>query len=195
MKVGYARVSNENQNLDAQIEELQAAGCETIFQENISAVTTIKPELENALLLLTAGDTLVVCKLDRLGRRTIELVSFLESLKNRDIGFHSLMDGIDSSNGAIGDAYGIILNGFSELERDLARGRARRGFEVTRASKKRSGPKEKVPDDNIKKGIQLLMTTDKDGQPRTGSAVAKTIGLSRSSFYRRIKKLKADEQE
>ena len=76
MKVGYARVSNENQNLEAQIEDLHAAGCETIFQENISAVTTIKPELENALRLLKAGDTLVVWKLDRLGRRTIELVSF-----------------------------------------------------------------------------------------------------------------------
>ena len=105
------------------------------------------------------------------------------------------MDGIDSSNSAIGEAYGIILKGFAELERDLARGRTRRGFEVTRTSKKRSGPKEKVPDENIIKGMELLTTTDENGQPRTGSAVAQTIGLSRSSFYRRIKQLKTKDQK
>jgi len=195
MKVGYARVSTENQDLDTQVKDLYAAGCDRVFHEKISAVTTIKPELEKALRSMSAGDVLMVVKLDRLGLRTIELVSFLEDLNNQNIGFQSISDRIEDSDGAINKTYRLVIDAFAELERDLMRERTRQGFDATRVGIKRSGPKEKVPDDMIIKGLELLATKDKDGNPRTGAAVAKTIGLSRSSFYRRIKNLRAKDQK
>ncbi|PHR10101.1 MAG: hypothetical protein COB29_01125 [Sulfitobacter sp.] len=195
MKIGYARVSTEDQNLDAQIKDLYAAGCEKVFQEKISGVMTIKPELEKALDLLGAGDTLVVWKLDRLGRRTIELLSFLEKLQEREIGFQSIRDGMDSTNGPIGKVLLMILAAFAELERDLIRERTIRGLEAAWARGKRSGPKEKVSDESIRMAISLLASTDENGNPRTGEAVAKTIGLSRSSLYRRIEKLNSEGRE
>lgn len=191
MKIGYARVSTEDQNIDAQIKDLYAAGCEKVFQEKISGVTTIKPELEKALLLLNAGDVLVVCKLDRLGRRTIELLTFLEELNTRNIDFQSINDGIDSSTGSIGKIILMILSAFAELERDLIQERTMRGLQAAWAAGKRSGPKEKVSDDSIRMAMDLLERPDANGTPRTGAAVAKTIGLSRSSLYRRIEKLKS----
>lgn len=190
MKIGYARVSTKDQSLEDQVKDLYAAGCETVFQETISSVTTIKPELEKALQGMGADDTLVVCKLDRLGRRTIELLIFLENLNNRNIGFQSIADDMDSSDGSVRKILQMVLTAFSSLERDLNKERTVRGLKAAWANGKRSGPKEKVPDDSIKMGLDLLATTDQDGNPRTGAEVAKTIGLSRSSFYRRIKKLK-----
>ncbi len=194
MKIDYARVSTEDQNLDAQIKDLYAAGCEKVFQEKISGVMTIKPELEKALDLLNAGDTLVVWKLDRLGRRTIELLKFLEDLKEREIGFQSIKDGMDATNGPIGKVLLMILAAFAELERDLIRERTMRGLEAAWARGKRSGPKEKVSDESIRMAVSLLTSLDENGNPRTGEAVAKTIGLSRSSLYRRIEKLKAESE-
>ena len=192
MKVGYARVSTVDQNLDAQIKDLYAAGCEKVFSEKISGVTTFKPELEKALHEMNSGDTLVVWKLDRLGRRTIELLSFLEGLDKREISFQSITDGMDTSNGPLGKVVLMILAAFAELELDLIKERTMRGLEAAWASGKRSGPKEKVTDDSIRMAMDLLSTTDENGNPRTGAAVAKTIGLSRSSLYRRIEKLKAE---
>ncbi|MCZ4283160.1 recombinase family protein [Kiloniella laminariae] len=191
-KVGYARVSTAEQNLDTQIKDLYSAGCEKVFFEKISGVATVKPELEKALRSLEAGDTLMVWKLDRLGRRTIELLSFLEDLNAREISFQSITDGLDATTGPIGKLILMILSAFAELERDLIKERTLRGLEAAWASGKRSGPKEKVSDDSIRMAMQLLETLDENGKPRTGAAVAKTIGLSRSSLYRRIDKLKSE---
>ncbi|KKJ75171.1 hypothetical protein WH95_19825 [Kiloniella litopenaei] len=192
MKIGYARVSTTEQNLDAQIKDLYAAGCEKVFHEKISGVATIKPELESALDAMKPGDTLVVWKLDRLGRKTTELLVFLEELSDREINFQSITDGLDSSAGPIGKLILLILSAFAELERDLNIERTMRGLEAAWASGKKSGPKEKVSDDSIRMAMQLLETPDENGKPRTATSVAKTIGLSRSSLYRRIDKLKAE---
>ncbi|MBL4739346.1 MAG: recombinase family protein [Sneathiella sp.] len=195
MKIGYARVSTEIEHLDDQTRDLKAAGCCKVFYEKVLSVTTIKPELEKALRHMSAGDVFVVLKLDRLGLRTIELVSFLEGLNSRNIGFQSLTDSIGDTDGTKGDAYRLIISAFTELEKDLLQERTIRSLIATWASGKRSGPKEKVSDDTIQKGIDLLATPDQNGNPRTGAAVAKSIGLSRSSFYRRIKKLRAEDQK
>ncbi|WP_020592830.1 recombinase family protein [Kiloniella laminariae] len=190
MKIGYARVSTQEQNLDTQIKDLYAAGCEKVFSEKISGVTTFKPEFDKALSSIEPGGTLVVWKLDRLGRKTIELLSFFEDLGKRGINFISITDGIDTSNGAIGKVLFVMLSAFAELERDLIRERTMRGLEAAWAKGKRSGPKEKVSDESIRMAISLLETPDENGMKRTGSSVARAIGISRASLYRRIERLK-----
>ncbi|WP_419901175.1 recombinase family protein [Kiloniella sp.] len=192
MKIGYARVSTTEQNLDTQIKDLYAAGCDKVFHEKIFGVATIKPELENAMIVMNPGDTLVVWKLDRLGRKTTDLLIFLKDLQSRKINFQSITDSLDSSNGPIGKLILLILSAFAELERDLNIERTMRGLEAAWASGKRSGPKEKVSDESIRMAMDLLEKPDGNGKHRTGAAVAKMIGLSRSSLYRRINKLKAE---
>ena len=86
MKIGYARVSTEDQNLDLQLDALKASGCETLYQEHASGKSTGRPELENALKALRAGDTLAVWRLDRLGRTLTDLVRIVADLENRGIG-------------------------------------------------------------------------------------------------------------
>ena len=96
MKIGYARVSTFDQNLNAQIDALKNAGCDEIYEEKKSGVAD-REELEKALGYLREGDTLVVTKLDRLGRSLKKLLELVESFKERGIHFQSLDDGIDTS--------------------------------------------------------------------------------------------------
>jgi DNA invertase Pin-like site-specific DNA recombinase len=95
--IGYARVSTSDQNLDLQLDALQKAGCELLFQDTISGAKLDRPGLKNAMSYLRRDDTLVVWKLDRLGRTTKGLIDLVELLKERDISFRSLQDNIDTS--------------------------------------------------------------------------------------------------
>ncbi|WP_368238085.1 recombinase family protein, partial [Bacteroides caccae] len=96
MRIGYARVSTREQNLDMQIEALEAAGCEKIFSEKLSGRIGSRPELDACLSFLREGDTLVVYKLDRLGRSLKNILTLLEDFKNRGIQFTSLQDNIST---------------------------------------------------------------------------------------------------
>ncbi len=90
MKIGYARVSTMDQNLDSQIQELEAAGCEIIFKEKVSGARKSRPELEKLLSQLRSGDTVVVCRLDRLARSTKHLLEIVEILQQKNASFTSL---------------------------------------------------------------------------------------------------------
>ena len=109
MKIGYARVSTKEQHLDMQLEALKAAGCEKIFSEKMTGRQQNRPELDACLSFLREGDTLVVYKLDRLGRSLKNILTLLEDFKNRGIQFTSLQDNI-STEGAIGQQRSISMD-------------------------------------------------------------------------------------
>lgn len=125
MKVGYARVSTTAQSLDMQIKALTDAGCERIFEEKVSGVGE-RGELKAALQYLRDGDTLVVYKLDRLGRSMKDLLSIIEQLQAKNVALVSLRDNIDTSSTA-GKLVMHIFAALSEFERDLIRERTGEG--------------------------------------------------------------------
>src|SRR5664279_2616777 len=100
MKIGYARVSTDEQNPDLQLQALAAAGCGEVFQDRLSGVTSARPGLLAALERVREGDTLTVWRIDRLGRSTLHLLQNLDQLRSRGIGFQSIIDGIDTNTAA-----------------------------------------------------------------------------------------------
>lgn len=131
MKIGYARVSTKEQHLDMQLEALKAAGCEKIFSEKMTGRQQNRPELDACLSFLREGDTLVVYKLDRLGRSLKNILTLLEDFKNRGIQFTSLQDNI-STEGAIGQLMNNILGAFAQFERDLIYERTQEGRRIAK---------------------------------------------------------------
>ncbi len=137
MKIGYARVSTDEQNLDVQIDALNAAGCEKIFTDNgISGITKEREGLSEALSALEeGGNTLVVWKLDRLGRSLGFLCELIEKLKGQGAGFQSLTDGIDTTTTG-GKLVFHIMGALAEFERDLCKS-ASNIFQCQRLSSKK----------------------------------------------------------
>ena len=118
MKIGYARVSTKDQKLDLQIDALKRAGCEKIFSDVISGASTERPNLDAMLVQCRAGDTLVVYKLDRLGRSLIHLVNLVNRLMSDGIHLQSLTDNIDTSTSQ-GKLMFNVFASLAEFERDL----------------------------------------------------------------------------
>jgi len=118
VKVGYARVSTQEQHLDLQLDALRQEGCETIYQEQVSGAKTDRPELYRALSYLRQGDTLVVWKLDRLGRSLPHLIEVVTALMKRGVGLKSLQDPIDTTT-AQGRFIFNVFASLAEFERDL----------------------------------------------------------------------------
>ena len=131
MKIGYARVSTREQHLDMQLEALRAAGCEKIFSEKMTGRQQNRPELDACLNFLREGDTLVVYKLDRLGRSLKNILTLLEDFKNKGILFTSLQDSI-STEGATGQLMANILGAFAQFERDLIYERTQEGRRIAK---------------------------------------------------------------
>lgn len=136
--IGYARVSTEDQATDPQIEALRAAGCSTIFQDKASGAQRSRPELGRALSALKRGDVLVVARLDRLARSLSHLLEIVEDLEDREIGFRSLGDPIDTTSPQ-GRLTLQILGAVAEFERQLIRERTRSGLASARAEGRRGG--------------------------------------------------------
>jgi DNA invertase Pin-like site-specific DNA recombinase len=132
MKIGYARVSTEDQNLDLQRQALEAAGCCRIFEDHgISGTATSRPGLRKALRTLQDGDVLVVWRLDRLGRSLIHLIEVVGGLREKGVGFLSLQEQIDTTSAA-GRFYLHMLAALAEFERELIRDRTRAGMAAAR---------------------------------------------------------------
>jgi len=131
-KVGYARVSTEEQKVDLQLNALKQAGCEQIFMdEGVSGAKADRAGLKKALVSLQPGDTLVVWRLDRLGRSLINLVSLMSELGNRGIEFYSLMENIDTSS-AGGRLVFHLMAALAEFERSLISERTKAGMEAAK---------------------------------------------------------------
>ena len=149
MKVGYARVSTADQNLDLQIDALKAAQCETIYKDDgISAVASERPEFSAALARLKRGDTLVIWKMDRAFRSLIHALKVLEDLEKRGVEFQSLTDDIDTTT-AMGRFVYQLRNAFSELERALISERTKAGMAAARARGAVVGRPLKLTDEQV----------------------------------------------
>jgi len=184
MKIGYARVSTTDQNPQMQIDALIAAGVDPdyIFTEHKSGKNRNRPALKDCLRMVRGGDTLVVWKLDRLGRSLIDLIQILDELKTRGVGFHSLNDSIDT-NTAAGQMLFQIMGAFAEFERNTIAERTRAGMEAARKAGKPIGgrqPKLKPPQ------IRMLLQA-KASARFTDKQIADQFGVSMSTFYRIVK--------
>ena len=142
MLIGYVRVSTNDQNTALQRTALECAGCELIFEDKISGKTSERPGLKRVLKTLGKGDTLVVWKLDRLGRSMRHLVLLVEELRDRDINFRSLTDSIDTST-PMGRFFFHVMGALAEMERELIVERTRAGLAAARAQGRVGGRRPK----------------------------------------------------
>ncbi|MBN1546289.1 MAG: recombinase family protein [Syntrophaceae bacterium] len=179
MLVGYVRVSTQDQNLDLQLEALQKAGCEKIYEDKASGSKAERPGLKLALEVLREGDTLVVWKLDRLGRTVKQLVAFVSEFEEQGIHFKSLTDAIDTSTPS-GRFFFHIMASLSQMERELMLERTRAGLAAARVRGRMGGRKRKMTELKIISAKKLLAsgTAPKD--------VASHLGVSIPTLYRWI---------
>jgi DNA invertase Pin-like site-specific DNA recombinase len=180
MLIGYARVSTADQNLDLQRDALTKAGCDRVFEEHASGARDDRPELATALSHLRPGDTLVVYKLDRLGRTLRSLIDFIGDLEHRGVQFRSLSDAIDTST-AQGKFFFHVLGAFAEMERSLIRERVNAGITAARARGRKGGRKPKLTAQQICHARKLLAD-----QSTTIKEVAETLGVNRATVYRSL---------
>ena len=181
-KIGYARVSTRDQSLDGQIDTLNEYGCERIFSEKVSGRKKKRTELDKCLDYLRDGDTLVIYKLDRLGRTTKQLIELSQWLEDNHINLH-IIDMNVSTKDAMGKMFFTMMSAFAELEANLLSERTKKGLAAAR-SRGRTGGRPSLPDYK-KREIKFLY----DEQKLTGEEIAKRTGVSRSSVYRAIKEI------
>jgi DNA invertase Pin-like site-specific DNA recombinase len=179
MKIGYARVSTQDQVLDMQLDELKIANCQQIFQEKISSGKE-RPQLMKMLDMLREGDTVVVYKLDRLGRSLKELINLLSQFEERKIAFVSLKDAIDTST-AQGRFFLNIFASLAEFERDIIRERTKAGLSAARARGRMGGKKKGLSPEAIKKAETAVMLYR---ERKTAEEIAGIIGVGRATVYR-----------
>ncbi|HHC4015662.1 TPA: recombinase family protein [Klebsiella pneumoniae] len=179
-RIGYARVSTDDQHLDLQRDAIQRAGCGVIYEEAASGKNTARPELEQCRKALRAGDTLVVWRLDRLGRSLPELVQIVTDLEQRGVGFESLTEKIETSSAA-GKLTFHVFAALAEFERSLIRERTQAGLAAARARGRSGGRKSKIGEKDIREIKALLKS------PEIKVAdVARRYGVSRTTLYKHV---------
>ncbi len=177
MLIGYARISTAEQNLDLQRDALTKAGCEKIFEDKLSGTRAERPGLTKALEIARAGDTIVVWKLDRLGRSVKQLVDFVTGLHADGVGFHSLTDAINTATPS-GRFFFHVMASLAEMERELTIERTRAGLETARQQGRKGGRKRKMTASKIESAKKLLAS----GTPPR--EVAKNLDVSIPTLYR-----------
>jgi DNA invertase Pin-like site-specific DNA recombinase len=178
MLIGYARVSTADQTLNLQQDALKTAGCTKIFTDTISGVKAERRGLREALEYVRAGDTLVVWRLDRLGRSLKDLIEKLTELNNRKIGFKSLTENIDTTTSG-GKLIFHIFGALAEFERDLIKERTEAGLQAVR-ERGRKGGRPKVLTQK-KADMARALYADKRN---TINEICKTLNISKTSLYR-----------
>jgi DNA invertase Pin-like site-specific DNA recombinase len=183
MQIGYARVSTEEQTLNLQLDALNAAGCDRIFRDRVSGAKADRPGLIEALDHLRSGDTLVVWRLDRLGRSLPHLIATVTALADRGVSFKSLTESIDTTNTG-GRLIFHIFGALAEFERDLIRERTQAGLTAARARGRKGGhPRVKslaVPKQlALAKRLYAAKETSVD-------ELCRMFKVSRATFYRYI---------
>lgn len=180
MKIGYARVSTDEQTLALQHDALTAAGCLTIHEDKgVSGTAMKRPGLVAALAAAKAGDTLTVWRIDRLGRNAAGLAILLDELHERGIEFHSIMDGMDTRTAAGKALYGI-MSVLAQLERDLISERTKAGLKAARRRGKRAGRPPSFTPEKRELAVRLI----EDGKGR--AEVARMIGIAPATLRRHI---------
>lgn len=184
MKIGYARVSTADQHLRMQEDALKSAGCEEIFTDVASGAKSQRPGLDKALEYVREGDTLVVWKLDRLGRSIQHLIQLMSSLNDRKIGFKCLQESIDTSTSG-GKLIFHMFSALAEFERDLIQERTQAGLKAARARGKMGGRPALLDNRQINRMVELY-----DEGKSTVAEICKIFSISRPSFYNYLKNLK-----
>jgi DNA invertase Pin-like site-specific DNA recombinase len=178
MRIGYARVSTPEQSGTLQREALEQSGCVKVFAKVASGAKAARPALTAALEYGRAGDTLVVWRLDRLGQSLGQRMVLMQTLQSRQIGFHSLVEAIDTTT-ATGQFFFQITGAFAELERNLIRERTRAGLASARQRGRCGGRPQAIDAETFAMAVQLY-------QARTSSvqSICTRLGIARRTFYR-----------
>ena len=181
MKYGYARVSTDDQTPALQLAALKKAGCKTLFKDDgLSGATTKGPALLRCLKKLEPGDTLIVWKLDRLGRSLRDLITMLDELKRREVKFRSLTEHIDTDT-PTGRAMLQMIGLLAELERSLISERTRAGVNAAKRRGVKFGRKRKLTPEQLDHARKLI---DKGEHDRQG--IADLFKVSRTTLYRAL---------
>jgi DNA invertase Pin-like site-specific DNA recombinase len=181
MNIGYARVSTQDQTLNLQKDALEKAGCKKIFTDTASGAKAERKGLDEALEYLREGDTLVVWRLDRLGRSLKHLIETISQLDTRKIGFKSLTENIDTTTSG-GKLIFHIFGALAEFERNLIRERTNAGLQAARARGRKGGrPKALTP-----KKAQMVQDLYRNKE-NSIDEICKTLNISRTTLYRYIK--------
>lgn len=189
MKIGYARVSTDEQELNLQTDALQDFGCEKIYCEKVSTRKKTQPELDKALDNLRAGDTFVVWRLDRLGRDLSHLISTVETLKEINVEFVSLVEHIDTST-PTGELVFHVFASIAQFERSLNSERTKAGIAAARKRGVTLGRKPAMSDKDAKKAFQMLQA-----KTITKKEVAQHFGVSRPTLDKALKDVSIDEEQ
>lgn len=183
--IGYARVSTTDQKLEPQVDALKAAGCETVFEDVISGAKAERPGLNDALAFLRKGDTLVVWKLDRLGRSMKHLVETVTGLGDRGVGFKSLTEGVDTTTTG-GTLVFHLFGALAQFERDLIAERTQAGLKAAATRGRKGGRKPVVTPKKLEQAKAHI------GEGLTVREAAARLKISKTSLYNALRDQKAD---
>lgn len=178
--IGYARISTTDQDPALQLDALETAGCIKVFSDTASGSLDRRPELDRMLDQLRPGDTVVVWRLDRLGRSLKHLISLVENLESKSVGFRSLTESIDTTT-AGGKLVFQIFGAMAEFERSIIRERTMAGLEAARARGRKGGRPTVMTPEKIKMARNLY-----DSKEYTVESIAKELGVSRKTIYRHL---------
>lgn len=178
--VGYARVWTREQHAEGQTDVLDASGCEKVFVDHASGTLATRPALTEALGYLRRGDTLVVTKLDRLGRSVKHLKQIADELHDRGVGLRALSQGIDTTTPG-GRLFFHMLAAIAEFEHDLIVERTHDGLAAARARGRSGGPKFKMTANKIRQARAMY-----NAGGHTVQEIADTFGVSRPTIYRHL---------
>lgn len=183
MKIGYARVSTENQNLERQIDALYEYGVDELYTEKITGTKACRPELDKVRLRMREGDSVVVESLSRLGRSTRDLLNLLDEFDKKGVQLISLKESVDTAS-PTGKLLVTVLSAISQFERDLIVQRTEEGLKAARA-RGRKGGRPKTDQRVIEKAIKLYQT-----KAYTAREVSNLCGISVATLYRALAKMK-----
>ncbi len=180
MKVGYARVSSEEQNLDRQIDILKQSGCDRIYKEKVSGTKKERPEFNKMIDQLRPGDVIIISDLTRLSRSVKDLFSIVEKIEEKGANIKSIKESWVDTTTAQGKFMFTIFAGISEFERDLISQRTIEGLNAARARGKKGG-RPKKNDKDIKLAIKMY-----NSKSYSISEITKATGISKTSLYRYV---------
>jgi DNA invertase Pin-like site-specific DNA recombinase len=181
MLVGYARISTTDQTLDLQHDALTNAGCTKIYTDTASGAQTERKGLQEAISYVRAGDTLVVWKLDRLGRSLKDLITRIKELEIRKIGFKSITENIDTTTSG-GKLIFHIFGALAEFERDIIRERTSAGLEAARTRGRTGGRPKSLT--SAKQALAQKLYAD---QETSVAEICNILGISRTTLWRYVK--------
>lgn len=184
MKIGYARVSTQDQNLDRQIDNLKAAGCERIYQEKMTGTRSDRPEFRLMLQVLRPGDVLVTDSFSRLSRSTKDLLALVDQLNSSGVHLVSLKENLDTTT-ATGKLMLTMLSALSQFERDLIAERTLDGLKAARARGRKGGRPTLGSEKDRKQALAMYQTN-----AMTNREIADRFGVSVSTFNRWIREAK-----